>query len=208
VPALPVDTGLLVFFVTHLSLSRGAGTVAIAVSAIIAFCALNDVANPFDTSPRAKSVWIGVKKARSGPRVAAKDGVSPEFIVRLWRTRMAEWQTSGVLPFKKARSWMVIQLGWEAAHRPGELSGASFCDLVNAVWGDKGKLAKMPKKELVRLGEMQDDEEGDVFSMTRLAKNDRKVKGQQTTGWSYRMMCPCRVRYGCGAGCGGPPCVH
>jgi hypothetical protein len=187
VPALPIVPELLVFFITHLALTRGSGTVAIAASAVIAFCALNDVSNPFDTSPLAKSCLIGVKKARSGPRVAEKDGVSAEFVVRLWRLRMGKWQ-QGALSFVEARSWFVVQLGWEGAHRPGELSGASMCDLVLAVWADKQAVSKFSQKQVQTLLRDLPSEEGDMLSLARLAKNDRKVKGQQT-----RLVVPERV---------------
>jgi hypothetical protein len=179
VPALPANSDVLAFFITHLSLTRGAGTVAIAASAVVAFSALNDFQSPFKASPRAQSVLIGVKKARGGPRVPEKDGVSAEFVVRLWKLRMAEWQ-GGDLSFVKKRSWMMIQLGWEAAHRPGELHNLAVCDLVNAVWADKQRLATMTKGEKGAILSAGIREVGDVLDMVRLAKNDRKVKGQQT----------------------------
>lgn len=157
VAALPAQSEALTFFITQLCLTRGAGTVAIAASALIAFSSLNDFPNPFQSSPRASLALAAVKKARGGSAVPKKDGVSPEFIVKLWQANMARL---GSLRFVEKRQWSEIQFGWEAAHRPGEISFAHICDIVR----------------VCHLGETSSD----LLDFTRGAKNDARHRGQVT----------------------------
>lgn len=156
--ALPCDPWLLAKFVTILAASRAGGTVAIACSAIIAFSAINDFANPFSASPVAGSAFKAAVKVRQGPRSPAKDGVDPVFIVRLWELFLPR---ASSLTFEEARMWAVIQLGWEAANRPGELRLLALCDLM-------------------RVSVVLCEPSADMLERVLRAKNDPKLRGQLT----------------------------
>lgn len=158
VPALPCNPQLLCTFVTVLAVSRAGGTVAIACSALIAYSALNDLANPFSASPLANSAFKAAVKVRQGPRKPAKDGVDPAFIVRLWEHFLPR---RGSISFEEKRMWTLIQLGWEAANRPGELTYLKLCDMM---------------KVAIVLAEAS----ADKLERVLRAKNDAKLRGQLT----------------------------
>lgn len=158
VPALPCNSQLLCTFVTVLAVSRAGGTVAIACSALIAYSALNDLANPFSASPLANSAFKAAVKVRQGPRKPAKDGVDPAFVVRLWEHFLPRREK---ISFEEKRMWSLIQLGWEAANRPGELTYLKLCGIM-------------------RVALVLAEASADKLERVLRAKNDAKLRGQLT----------------------------
>lgn len=162
VAAVPAVGAVLARFVSELAVTRAASTVSIACSAIVGLHKLNNFKSPFEKNPLAQLAWKAVEKTRSALRQknAIKDGVDPDFIWRVWRYFMPMF-LAGTISFEQAKLWCLIQVGWEAGNRPGEIGWLMGCDFVPVVlMGEAGC--------------------GDWLLWVRGAKNDAKFRGQCT----------------------------
>jgi hypothetical protein len=169
VPPLPVRVEALEEFITRVAVQYSFGTVQIAASAVIGFCALNNFSNPFKANPRAQLKLQAVRAIKSGASRNAKKGIDGEFILDMWGV-CADMERKGQLSIADRRARAFCQLAFEAAMRGAEISQLKMCDLAFL-----GCTAECGKR-----GACQSHQGMDAWIFVRLAKTARDGRAQKT----------------------------
>ncbi len=129
VPALPIQVGLVEYFITTIAARYAFGTVQIAASALIGFCALNNHQNPFKEQPRLKLLLKATKSLQAGALRDKKKAIDPDFVIKMWE-KCAEIEEKSKLRIVDQRARCFCQLAFEAALRGGEIRQLKMCDLI------------------------------------------------------------------------------
>ena len=169
VPPLPVEVRALEELVTRVAAQHAFGTVQVAASAVIGFCALNNVGNPFESNPRVKLKMKAVRALKADDLRAAKKAIDAEFVLDMWRV-CGELAKGGELSIADKRAKAFCQLAFEAAMRGHEISHLKMCDLQFLGCGEA-----CGKK-----GACMQHEGRDAWLFVRLAKTARDAKVQAT----------------------------
>lgn len=133
-PALPVVPIVLRDWLTRVAANYASGTVQIAASAVIGFCALNNFANPLTANPICKLVVDAAKKIKCGESKKQRAALDAQFLLDVWEV-IADLKRSGHFSLKNRRARCVMQLAFEAALRGGEISNLKVCDLAFVACG-------------------------------------------------------------------------
>ena len=129
VEPLPIDPFVLRDWLTRLATNYASGTVQIAASAVIGFCALNNFPNPLVQHPVCKLVVKAAKRIRCGVTKDKRAALDAEFILDIWRV-LAAVRGLQPLTIKQRRARCFTQLAFEAALRGGELVALAVCDVA------------------------------------------------------------------------------
>ena len=109
-------------------------TVTVAISATVAWSALNNLAHPIDTNPVLRQAWRGLVRTRSvrvGPQKLPLSGV---FVLSVFQDF---WRHYSVLPgtdFVLLRSVACLLTGFESGPRVREACLWTVCDLCAHLW--------------------------------------------------------------------------
>ena len=104
-------------------------TVTVAISAIVAWSALNNLAHPIDTNPVLRQAWRGLVRTRSVRVGPQKLPLSEVFVLSVFQDF---WRHYSVLPgtdFVLLRSVACLLTGFESAPRVREACLWTVCDL-------------------------------------------------------------------------------
>ena len=134
VEPLPIDPFVLRDWLTRLATNYASGTVQIAASAVIGFCALNNFKNPLVEHPVCKLVVKAAKRIRCGVTKDKRAALDAEFILDIWRV-LAVMKGFQPLTIKQRRARCFTQLAFEAALRGGELAALAVCDVAFVACG-------------------------------------------------------------------------
>ena len=134
VEPLPIDPFVLRDWLTRLATNYASGTVQIAASAVIGFCALNNFKNPLVEHPVCKLVVKAAKRIRCGVTKDKRAALDAEFILDIWRV-LAVMKGLQPLTIKQRRARCFTQLAFEAALRGGELAALAVCDVAFVACG-------------------------------------------------------------------------
>ena len=133
-PALPIVPEVLRDWLTRVAANYASGTVQIAASAIIGFCALNNFANPLTANPICKLVVEAAKKIKCGESKQKRAALDAQFLLDVWEV-IASMRRAGHFSIKNRRARCIMQLAFEAALRGGEISNLKVCDLAFVACG-------------------------------------------------------------------------
>ena len=128
VPAMPADVEVLLTFVMLLTSTYAMSTVTSALSAVLAWHALNDVQSPGQSSPRVLRVWRAVMRFKGVTIQGPKLVVGADFIAGA-----VQWWLSFPLADRRAVLWIsralaAVLVGWEAGLRVSELLSLTLCN--------------------------------------------------------------------------------
>ena len=129
VAPLPVDPSVLRDWLTRLTSSFAYGSVQIAASAVIGFCALNNFKNPVVENPAVKIVVDAAKRIKCGVTKAKRAALDAEFVLDAWAV-LAELRGVGEDSIVNRRARCIMQVAFEAALRGGEIRHLAVCDLA------------------------------------------------------------------------------
>lgn len=134
--ALPVDPVVLRDWLTRLSANFAYGSVQIAASAVIGFCALNNVKNPVKENPAVKLVIEAAKRIRCGVTKEKRAALDASFVLDVWQF-LAELRQTGEDSIVNRRGQCIMQVAFEAALRGGEIHHLAVCDLSFVACGPR-----------------------------------------------------------------------
>ena len=136
VESLPIDPWVFREWLTRIATNYAHGTVQIAASAVIGFCAMNNFKNPLEEHPACKLVVKATKRIRCGASKAQRAALDATFILDMWRA-LAEMRARAPLSIKQRRARCFTQLAFEGALRGGELAALVVCDLAFVACGPR-----------------------------------------------------------------------
>jgi hypothetical protein len=125
-PPLPVDADTAVKWLHTLNLTYAGKTVNVAISAIISWSALNNLANPVAVNPILRLAWRAVRKHRFVRVKLQKFPIDAKLLVNVWRYFLAEFV--GTNNFVALRAMGMMLTGVEAGTRVKELRLATVCN--------------------------------------------------------------------------------
>ena len=134
VEPLPIEPFVLRDWLTRLATNYASGTVQIAASAVIGFCAMNNFKNPLVEHPVCKLVVKAAKRIRCGVTKDKRAALDAEFVLDVWRV-LALVKGSQPLTIKQRRARCFTQMAFEAALRGGELVTLAVCDVAFVACG-------------------------------------------------------------------------
>ncbi len=123
---LPVSANVLIMWMHTLALSLSGGTVNQAVSAVVSWCALNNLKNPVDENPAVRKAWRALRRTRFQRTRIQKFPLDPGFLLQCWGVFKTQWLGTDDLVRHRSMAFMLV--GVEGATRVRELRCATLCN--------------------------------------------------------------------------------
>ena len=126
---LPVDPDVFMAWLDILVTKLAGRTVTIAISAVVAWSALNNQEHPLDANPVLRLAYKGLVRTRSIRVTPQKLPLSESFVLAVYRDFWRHYRSCPGKDFVLLRSVACLLTGFESAPRVSEARMWSVCDL-------------------------------------------------------------------------------
>ena len=127
-PPLPVQPTLFLAWLDALFEKLSGRTITVAITAIVAWSALNDLPHPADRHPVLRRAWMGLVRTRSVRTRPQKLPISEAFVLAMFRDFWRHYSHRLIEDFALTRSVASTLLGFELGPRVVELRHFALCD--------------------------------------------------------------------------------
>ena len=125
---LPVDPDFFICWLERLVTKLAGRTVTVAVSAIVAWCALNNLAHPIKAHPILHLAWKALVRTRSVRVTPQKLPLSENFVLAVYRDFMRHHSPNPGRDFPLLRSVAWLLTGFESGPRVQECCSFTRCN--------------------------------------------------------------------------------
>ena len=126
---LPVDPDFFILWLERLVTKLAGRTVTVAISAIVAWCALNNLQNPIEAHPILRLAWRGLVRTRSVRVGPQKLPLSESFVLAVYRDFMRHHSSDPGRDFPLLRSVAWLLTGFESGPRVQECCLFTRCNV-------------------------------------------------------------------------------
>jgi len=126
---LPVDPEVFILWLERLVTKLAGRTVTVAISAIVAWCALNNLHNPIEANPMLRLAWRGLVRTRSVRVGPQKLPLSETFVLAVYRDFMRHHSSDPGRDFPLLRSVAWLLSGFESGPRVQECCLFTRCNV-------------------------------------------------------------------------------
>jgi hypothetical protein len=125
---LPVDPDFFIRWLELLITKLAGRTVTVAISAIVAWCALNNLEHPIQAHPMLRMAWRGLVRTRSVRVTPQKLPLTENFVLAVYRDFMRHHSSDPGrdLPLLRSVAWILT--GFESGPRVQECCNFTRCD--------------------------------------------------------------------------------